>query len=145
MRYRSRMKLPAFLAVITVSAFPALVTSCAPEVKVTSAAPPTVVCGTVLSVSAAGPVLYDATRPLPALPYASVGGLFYFRVTRGCDHGSHVRWVPSSAAHLVKAARARDGLPAAVVLQPTGPRSAFRLIGTRDGRVVASAVVGFRL
>jgi len=28
-----------------------------------------------------------------------------FRVVRGCDEGAHVTWVPSSAAHLVKAAQ----------------------------------------
>ena len=121
---------------------PALVTSCTPSA--TSAAPPTVVCHTVLNDSAAGPVLYDATRRLPTIPHVSVGGLLYFHVARGCAHGTHVRWIPSSAAHLVKAAHARDGLPAAVVLEPNGPRSAFRLIGTHDGRVVASAVVRLR-
>jgi hypothetical protein len=142
------MKLPALLVVVTVSAFPALATSCAPHITTINAAPPTMVCGTVLWGSGEAPVVYDATRPLPAipaLPYVGVYGWLFFRIARGCDHGSHVRWVPSSAAHLVKTARARDGLPAAVVLQPTGPRSAFRLIATRDGRVVASAVVRLRL
>jgi hypothetical protein len=121
------------------SAVPAGMTGCTPQV--TSAAPPTVVCGTVLSDSAAGPVVYDATRQLPTIKYATVGGLLFFRVARGCDEGAHVTWMPSSAAHLVKAAYARDGRTAAVVLNPSGPRAAFRLIATRNNTIVASATV----
>jgi hypothetical protein len=101
-----------------VFAFAVWVTSCAPEV--TTAATPLVVCHTVLSHSVAGPVLFDAMRPLPTIPHYSVGERLYFRVARGCYNGSHVRWVPSSAAHLVKVARATDGLPVAVALKPRG-------------------------
>ena len=108
------MKLPALLVAVTMSAFAALATSCASRITVINAAPPTVVCGTVLWGSGAAVGVYDATRPLPVIPYVSGGGWLFFRVTRGCDHGSHVRWIPSSAAHLVKVARAGDGLPAAV-------------------------------
>jgi hypothetical protein len=109
--------------------------------QVTTAAPPSVVCGTVLNDSPAGAVIYDATRRLPIIKYATVGGLLFFRVARGCNQGTHVTWVPSSAAHLVKAAYARDGQAAAVALEPTGPRAVFWLSGTRNGRVVASATV----
>jgi hypothetical protein len=103
-----------------------------------------VVCGTVLSDSDSGAVLYNATRPLPVIRYETMGGLLYFTVARGCAHGARVSWVPSSAAHLVKTVRAGDGLMAAVVLRPATRRSAFRLIGTSDGRVVASATVRLR-
>jgi hypothetical protein len=118
------------------------VTGCGPGTpQVTTAAPPTVVCGTVLSRSAAGAVVSDATRRRPTVTGTTAGGLLIFRVARGCDTGAQVRWIPSSAARLVKAAYARDGRMVAVVLQPSGPRTAFRLIGTRNGRVVASATV----
>jgi hypothetical protein len=107
----------------------------------THGAPPTVVCGTVLSTSAAGPVVYDATRHLPTITDETVGNVVMFRVARGCDAGAHVTWVPSSAARLVQAAYARDGQMAAVVLKPRGPHAAFRLIATRNDRTVASATV----
>jgi hypothetical protein len=71
--------------------------------------------------------------------YLTVGDVLMFRVARGCDEGAHVTWIPSSAAHLVKAAYARDGHTAAVVLKPDEP--SFRLTGTRNGRVVASVTV----
>ncbi len=118
----------------------AVVTGCASRgPQLTTAAPPTVVCGTVLSDSAAGPAVFDATRRLPVIKYLTVGEVLMFRVARGCDEGAHVSWVPSAAAHLVKAAYARDGLMVAVVLKPDEP--SFRLTGTRNGRVVASVTV----
>ena len=118
------------------------VTGCASRgPQVTTAAPPAKVCGTVLSDSAAGAVVFDATRRLPTIKYPTVGDVLMFRVVRGCDEGAHVNWVPSAAAHLVEAAYARDGLTAAVVLKPNGPRASFRLTGTRNGKVVASVTV----
>jgi hypothetical protein len=65
----------------------------------------------------------------------------YFSVALGCAHGSHVTWVPRSAAKVVRAAYASDGLAVALVLKPSGPRATFRLIVTRDGRVVASVII----
>jgi hypothetical protein len=127
---------------MTMTAVAAGVTGCASRgPQVTTAAPPTVVCGTVLSDSAAGPVVFDATRRLPVIKYLTVGDVLMFRVVRGCDEGAHVSWVPSAAAQLVKVAHAVDGLTAAVVLQPSVPRASFRLTGTRNGRVVASITV----
>jgi len=104
-----------------------------------SGAPPTVVCGTVLNDSAAGAVMYDATRQLPIITQETVGSLLFFRVSPGCGTGVTVRWTPASAARLVKAAYARDGQMSAVVLAPSGPDVAFRLTGTRNGKVVATA------
>lgn len=94
-----------------------------------------------MGASPNGPVVFNATRRLPTINGTTVGGLLMFRVARGCDKGAHVTWIPSSAAHLVKAAYPRDGQTAAVVLRPRGPRAAFRLIATRNGSVVASATV----
>jgi hypothetical protein len=91
-----------------------------------------------------GAVLLDATRRLPVIKHPTVRNgveVLMFRVARGCDKGAHVTWVPLSAAHLVKAADARDGQTVAVVLKPSRPRAAFRLIGTQNGKVVASATV----
>jgi hypothetical protein len=142
MRCRWKPRIPALAAVVTMSAVPAGVTGCASSGShVTMAAPPTVVCGTVLNESAAGAVVYDATRQLPTIKYPTIGGLLFFRVARGCDKGTHVHWIPSSAAHLVKAAYAKNGQTAAVVLKPSRRRVAFRLIATQNGRVVASATV----
>jgi len=115
------------------------------EPQVMSGAPPTVICGTVLSDSAAGAVVLDATRPLPTVKYETVGGGLIFLVARGCSEGTRVTWVPQSAAHLVKAAYAKDGQMAAVMLQPDGAGVAFRLTGTRNGVVVASATVKLAL
>ncbi len=142
MRRRWKPRITALAAVMTMTAVGAGVTGCASRgPQVTTAAPPTVVCGTVLSDSAAGPVVFDATRRLPIIKYLTVGDVLMFRVVRGCDEGAHVTWVPSSAAHLVRAAYARDGLMAAVVLEPSGPHPSFRLTGTRNGVVVASVTV----
>jgi len=135
-------RITVLAAVVTMTAVGAGVTGCASRgLRVTTAAPPTVVCGTVLSDSAAGPVVFDARRRLPTIKYLTVGGVLMFRVARGCDEGARVTWVPSSAAHLVKAAYAKDGHTAAVVLKPSGPHASFRLTGTRNGRVVASVTV----
>ena len=80
---------------MTMTAVGAGVTGCASRgPQVTTAAPPTVVCGTVLSDSAAGPVVFDATRRLPIIKYLTVGDVLMFRVVRGCDEGAHVTWVP---------------------------------------------------
>lgn len=99
------------------------------------------VCGTTLANSGQGAVIYGPTRLKSPVRYVSVNGWLYFRVSRGCAKGSHVTWSPRSAARLVKIARAEDGLPAAVVLKPAGPHVRFRVVATRDGRVVATAVV----
>ena len=122
------------------------VTGCtSSEPQTTTAAPATVVCGTELSDSAAGATVFDATRQLPVIKYPTVGDVLIFLVARGCSQGTRVTWVPRSAAHLVKAAYAKDGQMAAVVLQPDGPGAAFRLTGTRNGAVVAAATVKLAL
>ncbi len=137
MRRRWKASITALVVVGATSAA-AGVTGCGPHVF--NAAPiATVVCGTVLSNSVEAPVVFDATRRLPIVKGTTVGGVLIFRVSRGCDNGVHVSWVPRSAARLVKAAYAKDGLPVAVVVRPSGSGAEFRLIGTRKGKVVASA------
>jgi len=76
----------------------------------------------------------EALRHAAGIKRLTVGGVLTFRIVRCCNGGTHVAWVPSSAAHLVEVAYARDGQMAGVVLQPSGPRAAFRLIGTRKDR-----------
>jgi hypothetical protein len=56
-------------------------------------------------------------------------------------HGSLVTWTPRSAAHLVGAAYASDGLAAAVVLRPTKSGACFRLVVTRGSRVIGSVAM----
>jgi hypothetical protein len=127
-----------------IASLAALLSACSqPETqtRTTTAAPPTVVCGTVLNDSASGWVVYDATRHLPTITYPTGGGVLVFRVTRGCGKGVQVSWAPSAAAHLVKAAYAKDGGMAAVILKPSVPNAAFKLTGTQNGRVVASATI----
>ena len=137
---RGQSKVTAAAAVVVMSTG-AGVAACASHPQVSIDAGPTVVCGTVLADSAAAPVVFDATHHLPAIKHLTVGDVLMFRVARGCSQGAHVSWAPSSAARLVKAANAADGKTAAVVLKPRRPRVAFRLTGTRNGTVVASATV----
>ena len=140
---RNRWKL-GITSVSAMSVF-ALTGCSASGPQVMSGAPPTVICGTELNDSAAGAVVLDATRRLPTVRNETINGGLIFLVARGCNQGTQVTWVPRSAAHLVKAAYAKDGQMAAVVLRPAGPGAAFRLIGTRNGAVVASATVKLAL
>jgi hypothetical protein len=126
----------------TISAVATAVIGCAPNAPLASSGHgPTVICGTVMARSAAGPYVYDATRRLRTITDTTVGGVLMFRVARGCDHGSNVTWVPAASARLVKAAKARDGRTVAVVLKPSSPNAAFRLIAKRNSAVIASAIV----
>jgi hypothetical protein len=138
-----KSRIAALVLVTTASALAGGVAGCAAPAnpQQTTGAAPTVVCGTELSDSAASPAVFDATRHLPVIQYTTVGGVLMFVVARGCAKGTHVTWVPASAARLIKAAYAKDGQLAAVVLQPDRPQAAFRLIGTQNGAVVASATV----
>jgi hypothetical protein len=127
---RWQSKITVVAAVVTMSTG-AGAAACASQPQVSIDAGPTVVCGTVLADSAAAPVVFDATHHLPTIKHLTVGDVLMFRVARGCNQG----------ARLVKSAYAADGKTAAVVLKPRRPRVGFRLIGTRNGRVVASATV----
>lgn len=96
----------------------------------TTASIPLAVCGTVLSESAAGPVLYDASGR-KAL-HASAEGLVYIRFAADCRRGYHIRVQPPTAAVIARRALADDGQPAAVAIRPRAPR--FSVIGERDGQ-----------
>ena len=101
-----------------------------------SAAPPTVICGTTLNDTPAGAVVIDATHQHGPITAPSVRGLLFIKVSTDCTHGVQVSWDPA-AATLVEDARARDGLDAAVVLQPATPSAAFTLTAERNGSIVA--------
>jgi hypothetical protein len=106
--------------------------------------PALVVCGTTLQDAGGGPEVAPYFLRPTDRTITYIGGYqepLYFQMTLGCSHGSHVTWLPRSAARLVRAAYASDGLAVALVLQPRGPRAKFRLIVTRDGRVVASVII----
>jgi hypothetical protein len=86
--------------------------------RVSNAAPPTVICGTTLSSSAAGPVVYDLRGgDQTEIRMTTVGGVIFLRLT-GCGRGADVTIVPPTAAEIVDVASARDGKPAAIVLRP---------------------------
>ena len=95
----------------------------------------------MLSDSAAGWVINDATRHLPTITAYTGNGVLMFRVARGCDQGARVSWTPASAAHVIKTVHAKDGGVTAVVMRPNVPNAAFRLTATENGKVVASATV----
>ena len=111
-----------------------------------SAAPPTVVCATTLNSTPAGAVMLDATSELPVITSTTAGGGFsglgpvYLRVAAGCDHGVTVSISPEGAATIAREADARDGLPAAVVLDVMSSVE-IHVTGTRDGAQVASAEI----
>ncbi len=93
--------------------------------------------------------MYDATTELPVITSPTVGasssglGPVYLRVATGCDHGASVSISPEDAATVVREADARDGLPAAVVLQVLSTAE-IHVTATRDGALVASAVIHIR-
>ena len=83
------------------------------------------ICGKTQQAAGGGPEIapYDATRGATTVEFLGTGPL-YFQVAPGCAHGSHVTWIPGSAAHLVNASYASDGLATAVVLTAGGDRAA---------------------
>jgi hypothetical protein len=107
--------------------------------------PALVMCGTTLQAEGGGPEIapYPAMRGSSAIDGIHGTGPLYFQVASGCAHGSRVTWLPRSAAVLVNAAYAADGQAVVVVLRPTAPPTAFRLVVTRDGRVAGSVTVEF--
>ena len=105
--------------------------------RYSSAAPPAAACGTPLSDSVAGPVVYDLARnpTEPVVTEETVGGVLIVRVSDACGHGSEVTLTPSSAGRIARTATAADGLPEAVVVRPTGSMCG-RLVATQRGSVV---------
>jgi len=69
-------------------------------------------------------------------------GTLIISVAAGCDKGSHVSWSPRSAARIVQSAYAKDGLLAAVSLQPTSPTAVFTVTATREGKLVGTVTCG---
>ena len=95
------------------------VAGCAPSPLYSSAAPPLRVCGTTMSTSAAGVVLFDVSKHSIDLLARSPGGDVYLLVAKGCSHGAVVSWTPAASARLVRNVWAQDGRSAAVVLAPS--------------------------
>lgn len=109
-----------------------------------SAAPLTVVCGTTLSSSPAGAVVYDATLELPVITSTTSGvdssglGPGFLRMEPGCDRGVTIAIRPAGAATIGRQANARDDLP---VVLDVMTASDIHVTGTRDGTLVASAEI----
>jgi hypothetical protein len=94
-------------------------------------------CGTTFDYQGGaigGFVLEDGGTDL----YSNDGDRLIIIVSSGCGKGSHVTWTPSSAARLAQSAYAKDGLPAAVSLQPTSPNAVFTVTATQDGTLVGT-------
>jgi hypothetical protein len=100
-----------------------------------------VACGTTLENGGWGALPFDYVKPAGGtLPAPGISRVDLF-VGINCDKGSHVTWSPLSAARLAVAAPAKDGLLAAVSLQPTGQSATFTVTATRDGRLVGKVTV----
>lgn len=106
--------------------------------RASSAAPPLVVCGTVVSTSAAGPVVYDIVeRRYPTVTELTVGGFVYVQVSDSCAEGADVNIAPSSAFTVVRVVKASDGRDELVVLAPGSHPSAV-LTASQAGHVVGT-------
>ena len=104
--------------------------------------PPLVLCGTTLEDAGIGELpYYTVARSGTTVPDVNGDGRVDIFVGISCDQGSHVTWSPRSAAQLAVAAPAKDGLLAAVSLQPTGQDATFTVTATRDGRLVGTVTV----
>lgn len=113
------------------------VTTTAPA-RASSAAPPLVVCGTVVSTSAAGPVVYDMTqKQYPTVTELTVGGYVYVQVSDSCVEGADVTIAPSSAFTVVRVVKASDGRDELVVLAP-GSHATAVLTASKAGHVVGT-------
>lgn len=101
------------------------------------------ICGTTLQDAGggAGQAPYYVLQAPATISYIPQTLPLYFQVAPGCAHGSQVTWTPRSAAHLVKAAYASDGLAAALVLQPTGHPKVFRLVVETSRRALRTITV----
>ena len=104
--------------------------------------PPLVACGTTLEGSGIGELpFYNVAPSGTTVDEMNGNGRVDIFVGVSCDKGNHVTWSPRSAAQLAVAAPARDGLLAAVSLQPTGQDATFTVTATRDGRLVDTVTV----
>jgi len=105
----------------------------------TSAAPPTIICGHVLSRSAAG-IGVDTIWGRDArdiVRYPTIDGLVWVKVATGCSTGSVVRIHPSGILRIVKTVRATDGGLVVVVVAQVHPGRAT-ITASHDGHVVGA-------
>jgi len=127
---------------LTVAVLAATATGISGCAYTTNGLGPLVVCGTNLEDAGhADAVVHGDTPTYLTIYYVPADGQLNFIVAAGCARGSHVTWIPRSAAHIVKAAYARDGLAAGVALLPVQPLTAFRLVATRNGHVALAVTV----
>ena len=103
----------------------------------TSAAPPTIICGHVLSRSAAGIGVYPiwGRGARGVVRYPSVGNVVYVQVAMSCSAGSEVRISPSGLLRVVRSVRAKDGHLALVVVAQVRPGLAT-ITATHAGHTV---------
>jgi hypothetical protein len=98
---------------------------------VSSRAPSLVVCGQLVSASAAGPVVYDiASRHYATVTEVTVGGVIYVRVSDSCSRGAVVKITPPTAFETVRTVRATDGGAVLVELRPELRRQLATLTAT---------------
>ncbi len=103
----------------------------------TSAAPPTIICGHVLSRSAAGIGVYTiwGRGARAVVRYPTVGNVVYLQVARGCSTGSELQIAPAGLLRVVRSVRARDGHLALVVVAQVRPGLAT-ITATHAGHAV---------
>ena len=88
-------------------------TACA-EAGVSSAAPPLEVCGHVVSSTAAGAVLTDASTKSRVTGIPTAGSAVFIKLAPQCQKGASVTFDPPGRATIVARAEAEDGKLVAV-------------------------------
>jgi hypothetical protein len=112
---------------------------------VTTAAPPTVICGNVLSRSAAGIVVYTiwGRDAQGIVRYPTAGNVVYLRVSKSCSGGSEVQIRPTGILRVVRSVRTSDRRLAMVVLAQVRPGLAT-ITATRHGHLVGRIRIELR-
>jgi hypothetical protein len=128
------------LLAIAVTGF--LVAACGASTS--SAGPPddTSICGTNLGQNWNG-AIYDLTgkHQTPGTTASNIFSGEFIRVSDSCDHGGQVTWTPRSATHVLKVAKAADGLPVVMVFATADHHKPFTVTAKTGGQVVGSLTV----
>ena len=101
---------------------------------------PVVLCGTTFTPESNLVNFFASVTPAGQKDFydGKTEEVLIISVSTSCDKGSHVSWSPRSAARIVQSARAKDGLYAAVSLQPTSPTAVFTVTATQGGKLVGT-------
>jgi len=99
---------------------------------------PVVLCGTTFTPESNLFNFYAGVTPAGQKDLYDGQEVLVISVSADCENGSHVSWSPRSAARIVQSAYAKDGLLAAISLQPTSPTAVFTVTATRDGKLVGT-------